>query len=139
MIMLDTAITSLNGLPAFAAYFALAVVLLLLFVRLYTWVTPHDEFGLIRANNAAAAIAFSGAVLGFAWPLASAITHSMSLLDCAIWGAIALLVQILTFVLSSSALKQLPQRITQGELAAGIFSAACSVSVGMLNAASMSY
>jgi putative membrane protein len=137
--MLDTAITSLNGLPAFAAYFALAAVLLLLFVRLYTWVTPHDEFGLIRANNAAAAIAFSGAILGFAWPLASAITHSMSLLDCAIWGAIALLVQILTFVLSSSALKQLPQRITQGELAAGIFSAACSVSVGMLNAASMSY
>jgi putative membrane protein len=137
--MLDTALTSLAGLPAFAAYFALAIVLLLLFIRLYTWVTPHDEFGLIRANNPAAAIAFAGALLGFAWPLASAITHSMSLLDCAIWGGVALIVQVLTFVISSVALKQLPQRITQGELAAGIFSAACSVTVGMLNAACMSY
>ena len=137
--MLDTALTSLAGLPAFAAYFALAIVLLLLFIRLYTWVTPHDEFGLIRANNAAAAIAFGGALIGFAWPLASAITHSMSLLDCAIWGGVALVVQVLTFVISSAALKQLPQRITQGELAAGIFSAGCSITVGMLNAACMSY
>ncbi|WP_166838461.1 DUF350 domain-containing protein [Rheinheimera pleomorphica] len=137
--MLDTALTSLAGLPAFAAYFAMAIALLLLFVRLYTWVTPHDEFGLIRANNPAAAVAFAGAIIGFAWPLASAITHSMSLLDCAIWGGVALLVQVLTFLLSSAALKQLPQRITQGELAAGIFSAACSVTVGMLNAACMSY
>lgn len=137
--MLDTAFTSLAGLPAFAAYFALAIVLLLLFIHLYTWVTPHDEFSLIRANNPAAAVAFAGALIGFAWPLASAITHSMSLLDCAIWGGVALVVQVLTFVISSAALKQLPQRITQGELAAGIFSAACSVTVGMLNAACMSY
>ena len=137
--MLDTAFTSLAGLPAFAAYFALAIVLLLLFVRLYTWVTPHDEFALIRANNAAAAIAFAGAIIGFAWPLASATTHSMSLLDCAIWGGVALVVQVLTFMISSAALKQLPQRITQGELAAGIFSAGCSITVGMLNAACMSY
>ncbi|NRQ41732.1 DUF350 domain-containing protein [Rheinheimera sp. YQF-2] len=137
--MLDTALSSLAGLPAFAAYFALAVVLLLLFIRLYTWVTPHDEFGLIRANNPAAAIAFAGAIIGFAWPLASAITHSMSLLDCAIWGGVALVVQVLTFIIGSAALKQLPQRITRGELAAGMFSAGCSITVGMLNAACMSY
>ena len=137
--MLDTALTSLAGLPAFAAYFGLAVVLLLLFIRLYTWVTPHDEFGLIRANNPAAAIAFAGAIIGFAWPLSSAITHSMSLLDCAIWGGVALVVQVLTFIISSAALKQLPQRITQGEVAAGMFSAGCSITVGMLNAACMSY
>ena len=137
--MLDTALTSLAGLPAFAAYFTLAIVLLLLFIRLYTWVTPHDEFGLIRANNPAAAIAFAGALIGFAWPLASAITHSMSLLDCAIWGLVATIVQVLTFYVSQLALKQLPQRITQGDMAAGIFSAGCSISVGMLNAACMSY
>ena len=137
--MLDTALTSLAGIPSFLAYFALAVFLLLVFIRLYTWVTPHDEFALIRANNPAAAIAFAGALVGFAWPLASAITNSMSLLDCAIWGAVALIVQVLTFLISSAALKQLPNRITQGELAAGIFSAGCSITVGMLNAACMTY
>jgi len=137
--MLDTALTSLAGLPAFAAYFALAVILLLLFIRIYSWVTPHDEFGLIRANNAAAAIAFGGALLGFAWPLASAITHSMSLLDCAIWGAVALVVQLIAFFFSCIALKPLPQRIRDGELSAGLFSACCSVAIGMLNAAAMTY
>lgn len=137
--MLNTALTSLAGLPSFLAYFAVSIVLLALFIRLYTWVTPHDEFALIRANNPAAAIAFAGALIGFGWPLASAITHSMSLLDCAIWGAVALVVQVLTFLISSAALKQLPNRITQGELAAGIFSAGCSVTVGILNAACMSY
>ena len=84
-------------------------------------------------------LAIGAVIIGFAWPLASAITHSMSLLDCAIWGGVALVVQVLTFMISSAALKQLPQRITQGELAAGIFSAGCSITVGMLNAACMSY
>jgi len=137
--MLDTALTSLAGLPSFLAYFAVAVLSVLIFVRLYSWVTPHDEFGLIRDNNPAAAIAFAGALIGFALPLSSAITHSMSLLDCAIWGLVALLVQMLTFYISQLALKNLSQRITQGDIAAGIFSAGCSVSVGMLNAACMTY
>lgn len=137
--MLDTALSSLAGLPSFLAYFALAVVSVLVFVRLYSWVTPHDEFGLIRASNPAAALAFIGALIGFALPLSSAITHSMSLLDCAIWGLVATIVQVLTFYVSQLALKQLPQRITQGDLAAGIFSAGCSISVGILNAACMSY
>jgi putative membrane protein len=64
--MLNTALSSLAGIPSFLAYFALAVLLLVLFIRIYTWVTPHDEFGLIRANNPAAAIAFAGALIGFA-------------------------------------------------------------------------
>lgn len=137
--MLDTALNSLHGLTAFATYFALALLLLLVFVRCYTWLTPHDEFALIRANNAAAAIAFAGAFIGFAWPLSSAITNSLSLLDCAIWGAVALLVQLIAFFISSLLLKQLPKRISDGEVAAGIFSAGCSIAIGMLNAASMSY
>jgi len=137
--MLNTALTSLAGLPAFMLYFSLAVVLLLLFVRIYTWVTPQDEFALIRAGNSAAAIAFAGTLIGFSLPLSSAITHSMSLLDCAIWGAVALIVQVLTFVVSQLVLKQLPQRITEGNVAAGIFSAACSITVGMLNSACMTY
>lgn len=137
--MLDTALSSLAGLPSFLAYFALAFISVLIFIRLYSWVTPHDEFALIRDNNPAAALAFVGALIGFALPLSSAITYSMSLLDCAIWGLVATIVQVLTFYVSQLALKQLSQRITQGDLAAGIFSAGCSISVGMLNAACMSY
>ncbi|EIK44364.1 putative membrane protein [Cellvibrio sp. BR] len=137
--MLETTLSSLNGLPAFLAYFAMAIVLLLLFIRIYTWVTPQDELALIRANNVAAALAFGGALIGFALPLASAITNSMSLLDCAVWGAVALVVQVLTFVVLRVAIKQLPERINQGEVATGSFVAASAIAVGLINAACMTY
>ena len=137
--MLETTLSSLTGLPAFLAYFAVAIVLVLVFVRIYTWVTPQDELALIRANNAAASLAFGGALIGFALPLSSAITNSMSLLDCVLWGAVALVVQVLTFFALRAVVKQLPERITQGEIATGILSAATAISVGILNAACMTY
>lgn len=137
--MSDSILASIAGLPEFLSFFVLAVLLSLLFIRFYSWLTPHDEFSLIRANNPAAAIAFAGALLGFALPLASAIEHSISLLDCAIWGAIALVAQVLTFTAVRIALRELPARITRGELAAGIFSAGCSVAIGLINAASMTF
>lgn len=137
--MLETALSSLSGLPAFLIYFGVAVVLLLVFTLVYTWVTPHNELELIRANNASAAIAFGGAVIGFALPLSSAISNSLSLLDCAIWGLVALVVQVLTFVALRILLKQLPERIAQGEIAVGIFAAASAIAVGILNAACMTY
>lgn len=137
--MLATTLSSLNGLPAFLAYFAMAIVLLVLFIRIYTWVTPQDELALIRANNSAAALAFGGALIGFALPLSSAITNSMSLLDCAVWGAVALVVQVLTFVALRVAIKQLPERINQGEIATGSFVAASAIAVGLINAACMTY
>ncbi len=137
--MLATTLSSLNGIPPFLAYFAVAIVLVLIFVRIYTWVTPQDELALIKANNPAAALAFGGALIGFALPLSSAITHSLSLLDCAVWGAVALIVQVLTFVVLRVAVKHLPERINQGEIATGIFVAATAIAVGLINAACMSY
>jgi putative membrane protein len=136
--MLETTLSSLAGLPPFLAYFAVAVLLVLIFIRVYTWVTPHDELALIRANNPSAALAFGGALIGFALPLSSAITHSLSLLDCAVWGAVALIVQALTFVALRITIRQLPERIERGEVAAGILAAAVAVSIGFINAASMS-
>ena len=137
--MLATTLSSLNGIPPFLAYFAVAIVLVLIFVRIYTWLTPQDELALIKANNPAAALAFGGALIGFALPLSSAITNSLSLLDCAVWGAVALIVQVLTFVVLRVAVKQLPERINQGEIATGIFVAATAIAVGLINAACMSY
>ena len=137
--MLETTLSSLAGVPAFLTYFSLAVFQVLIFIRLYTWVTPHDELALIRDNNSAAALAFGGALIGFSLPLSSAIIHSLSLLDCAVWGAIALIVQVLTFFVLRVFLQGLPERIMQGEMAAGILSAATAISVGLINAASMSY
>ncbi|MCR6650970.1 MAG: DUF350 domain-containing protein [Cellvibrionaceae bacterium] len=132
-------LTTLNGIPAFLAYFAVAIALFVAFTVIYSWVTPHHEFELIRANNVSAALAFGGALIGFALPLSSAISHSLSLLDCVIWGLVALVVQVLTFLVLRVLVRQLPERITQGEIAAGVLSAAVAIAVGQINAACMTY
>ena len=48
---------SLAGLPAFLVYFCTAIVAVVAYLFIYTRVTPHDEFQLIRDNDPAAAIA----------------------------------------------------------------------------------
>lgn len=130
---------SLAGLPAFLAYFGVAVGLLVLFCAIYVHLTPHREFALIRENKPAAALAFGGSLLGFCLPLHAAITHSVGLADCAIWGGVALVVQLVVFLVLRLFLPNLPARIEANETAAGGFVAAVSVGVGLLNAASMSY
>jgi uncharacterized membrane protein YjfL (UPF0719 family) len=63
---------SLAGLPAFLVYFCTAVVAVVGYLFVYTRVTPHDEFQLIRDNDPAAAIALGLSLLGFVLPVVSA-------------------------------------------------------------------
>jgi putative membrane protein len=128
---------SFVGLPAFLTYFAIAIVLLLLFGLIYTRLTAHDEFALIRQGKPAAAIALGGSLLAFVLPLCSAIIHSVSLVDFVIWGMIALVIQIATFFGVRVFLPNLSQRISQNEMAAGLFVALASLAVGAINAACM--
>jgi putative membrane protein len=128
---------SFLGLPAFLSYFGSAMLLLLLFGFIYTRLTAHDEFELIRHGKSAAAVALGGSLLAFALPLCSAIVHSLSLLDFLIWGVIAMIIQIVTFFAVRVFLPNLSQRITNDEMSAGIFVALTSLSVGAINAACM--
>ena len=47
----------LQGLPSFFAYLLGALALLVAFMYCYSRLTPHHEWALIRAGNAAAATA----------------------------------------------------------------------------------
>jgi len=79
---------SLAGLPAFLVYFCTGLVAVVAYLFVYTRVTPHDEFKLIRDNDPAAAIALGLSLLGFVLPVVSAIAHSANVVDCLIWSAI---------------------------------------------------
>ncbi len=129
--------TSLNGLPWFLAYLATAVVLTLIYVIVYMWVTPHPEIKLIRENNLAASLAFAGSLVGFSLPLASAIAQSVALVDCVVWGLIAIVVQIAVFFLVRLPIPRISERIENGETASGLWLGAASLAGGLLNAASM--
>ena len=130
---------SLAGLPAFLVYFCTALVAVVAYLFIYTRVTPHDEFLLIRDNNPAAAIALGLSLVGFALPLVSAIAHSSNVWDCLIWGVIALIVQIIVYFIVKIPVPNLSARIAAGELAAAIWLGLSSLAAGALNAACMIY
>jgi putative membrane protein len=130
---------SIAGFPDFLLYFVLALALLAFFVAVYVRVTPYREFALIREGNIAASISLSGAVIGFVLPLASAIAHSVSPLDMVAWGVIALVVQLIVYAVTSRLVPHFGEAIESGRAAPATLLAAASVSVGILNAASMSY
>ncbi|GGE10481.1 DUF350 domain-containing protein [Aureimonas endophytica] len=127
------------GLPAFLAYFATGLGALAAFSLAYSALTPQHELALIRTGNAAAVVAFLGAILGFSLPLASAAANSVSLGDFLIWALVGAIVQAVAFGVASATMKGLPRKITEGEIAAGLWSAGLSLAVGMLNAACMTY
>jgi putative membrane protein len=114
-----------------------AVVLTLLYVVIYIWVTPHPEIKLIRENNLAASLAFGGSLVGFSLPLASAIANSVALVDCVVWGLIAIVVQIAIYFLVRLPLPKISERIENGETASGLWLGTASLAGGLLNAASM--
>ena len=129
----------LSMLPAFLAYFAVAIALIAVFLMVYFTATPYDEIALIRQNNSAAAISLSGAMLGFALPVANVIAHSDTLLDLAAWGAIAGVIQILAYLVARFTLPHLNEDIPAGKVAPATFLAVLSLTVGLTNAACMSY
>jgi putative membrane protein len=130
---------SIAGLPNFLLYFALAVVLLVVFVAIYVRVTQYREFVLIRDGNVAAAISLSGALIGFVLPLGSAIAHSVNPVDMVAWGAIALLVQLVVYAATSRLVPHFRDAIEAGRAAPALLLAALAISVGILNAACLTY
>ncbi|GJD47930.1 hypothetical protein OPKNFCMD_0643 [Methylobacterium crusticola] len=132
-------LASISGLGAFLAYFATALGLVALYLLIYTLATAHDELMLIRRGVTAASIALGGSLVAFTLPLAVAIYNAQGLLDCAIWGLVGLVVQMLVYWLVRLALPDLSRQIAAGEAAPALLLAAASLAAGILNAASMTY
>jgi putative membrane protein len=130
---------SLAGLPAFLVYFCTGLFAVVAYLFVYTRITPHDEFQLIRDNDPAAAIALGLSLLGFVLPVVSAIAHAGNVVDCLIWSVIALTVQIVVFFLVKIPVPNLSTRIASGERAPAIWLGLSSLAAGALNAASMIY
>ena len=125
----------LDSLVAFIIYFGTAVLLLAAFLALYTLVTPVRDWELIRAGNAAAALALGGAVLGFCIPLAMAVARSHSLPDMVLWAAIALVVQLASYMVVRFLRRHEHGGLESGDMAEAILLACGSVGLGILNAA----
>ena len=127
----------LANLSEFLLFFVAAAALTLIFVALYTRVTRHNELALIKKNSTAAALAFSGSLIGFAVPLASTMVNSVTVVEMVLWGLVALIVQVLVYLVIRLPMPRISERIEADEVAAGIWLGSCSIVAGILNAAAM--
>lgn len=130
---------SLAGLPAFLAYLCISLVAMVIYLIVYPMITRHDEYDLIRRNVPGAAVSLGLSALGFALPVASAVAHAADVVDCIVWSAIALAVQIAAYFVARIPVPDLSARIEKGEMAAAIWLGLASVNAGVLSAASMTW
>ena len=138
---MDALINSVSGLGNFALYFAVSILLLFVFKVVYAFVTPHNEWELVKVHkNQAAAIGFGGAMIGFSIALAGAVANSEFLIDLVVWGVVAIVAQSFAFaLLRVTFMPKIADRIDNNDVSAGTILATVSISVGLLNAACMSY
>ena len=125
------------GFPILMLHSSVTIAMLVVGVLIYMKVTPYDDLGLIRDGNTAAAISLSGAVLGLAIPLAFTMASSVTVWEVLIWGPVTLILQLIAYRLSDAVLKDLPQRIVDGEVAPAVFLVSIKLAVAAINAAAV--
>jgi len=126
----------------FLLFLLTAIAVVILFLYLYAKVTPYDDYKLIfEENNLAASIGFGGAILGLSIPLYSALISSVSYFDFIIWAIVAMLLQLaFAYAVTKRQGKfSFTQKIQDNNVSIGILMAFLSISIGLLNAGSMSY
>ena len=124
--------------PVLMAHSALTLLMFIVGLTIYVWVTPHREFALVRQNNPAAAIALGAAMLGLAIPLAAAMANSVTIWEIALWGGVAVLLQLIAFKIVDLVMRDLGKSIEEGQIAPALVLAAAKISVALVNAAAMS-
>ena len=135
---MDAVITSLyNGLPIFMLHGGTAILMLIVGAFIYSKITPWNELDLIMEGNTAAAVSFSGAILGIAIPLAAALSSSISIWEIVVWGSVAIILQITVFLILDVVLPNLSEQIKANKIAAGIFIASNKIALALMNAAAV--
>lgn len=129
----------LQSLMAFLSYFFIGLAMILCFLFVYTRITPHNEWQLIKNSNTAAAVAFSGSVLGYVIPLSSAAINAVSLPDYLVWGGIALVVQLMVYGGVRLYMPTLSEKIIGRDMTAGVFMGTAALAGGIFNAACMTW
>ena len=136
---MDAAIQSfLAGIPFLLSHFGVTVLMLVIGVFIYMWITSHDERALIREGNTAAAISLAGAILGLSIPLAFCMASSVNVYDIVIWGIVTLVIQLATFWIIDIWLRDLSKRIEEGQVGTAILLVSVKLAVASINAAAVS-
>ncbi len=136
---MDSILAALQeGLPVLVGQFAVTLALLGIGIACYMLLTPFDERRLVREGNVAAGVVVAGTLVALALPLAATLASSILTLDILLWGLVALVIQLLTFLAATALIRGLREMIESGNVAAAIVLIGIQLAVALLNAGAMS-
>ncbi len=129
--------TLLQGLPVLLGQLAATLALLGIGMACYIAVTPFNEWRLMREGNVAAGVVIAGTLVALALPLASTLATSVLVLDIVLWGLVALVIQLVTFMVATALIRGLRGMIEAGNVAAALVLIGIQIAVALLNAGAM--
>ena len=126
------------GLPVLIGQLAATLALLGLGIACYMAITPFNEAKLVREGNVAAGVVIAGTLIALALPLAATLASSIVVLDIVVWGLIALVIQLATFIATTLMIKGFRGMIEAGNVAAALVLIGIQIAIALLNAGAMS-
>lgn len=126
-----------QGLPLLIGQFAATLALLGIGIACYMALTPFNERQLVREGNVAAGVVVAGTLVALAMPLAATLASSIVVLDIVLWGLVALVIQLLTFIAATALIPGLRTMIEGGNVAASLVLIGIQLAVALLNAGAM--
>ena len=125
----------LADLPIMVLHTSVIVALLVGGIFLYIKLTPYDDMRLVREGNVAAGISLFSIIVGLSLPLAFCLAVGSSLAELVFWGAFTVAIQLLAFKLCDWLLRDLPERIEQGEVSAALVLLGFKLAAAFINSA----
>ena len=125
------------GFPILILHFSVTLLIFCIGVFLYIKITPFDDFKLIRDENTAVAISLAGSIIGLSIPLAFTMANSIIVWEILIWGFISIIIQLVAYRISDLLLKDLPNRISSGDIGAAIILVSIKLACAIINAAAI--
>lgn len=123
---------------SYLIYFSTSIIILLIFTKLYLILTPYDELKLIRQGKGAACISLSGTLIGFTLTLAASAIYNNSLIIFITWACLAIIVQLLGYLVIVRVIGNVEEKISQNNIAVGALIGVTGLILGIINAGCLS-
>lgn len=118
-------------------YFLSSFFVFILFAKIYIKFTPYNEIELIKTGNLSVAIAFSGALLGYAINLGFTMFYSHNLVQYLLFAIFSAIIQLACYKIVDILFKGMSSEIqSYGNVPVATLYATISVCIGIINGVS---
>ncbi|CQR48127.1 hypothetical protein BN1058_02475 [Paraliobacillus sp. PM-2] len=130
----------MNAFIATFIYFLLAIIVVLIGLVIFEWITTkYKDWDEIAKGNQAVALSIAGKIIGICIILSFAIYHSITVWETVVWGGYGVTLQMIAYLLFELFTHKfsVQEKVKQNNIAVGIISFAVSLGLAFVIGASI--